>query len=160
MRVAFNERLAAGAALFALAGAPAPACADTAAREPASAAPVEVAFRGCDAAGWCLFSLQASPPSSEALLRVRPAGLCEVKCDDAVSIGRRDRLNALLASMIHQAKRIALYDLHALDDGTFTAAVTVNGLALASDPDLVELCRARTPRPCGTSAATKGSRRP
>ena len=51
----------------------------------------------------------------------------------------RDRLNALLANMIHQAKRIVLHDLRELDDGTFAATVTVNGLAVASDPILVQL---------------------
>ena len=51
----------------------------------------------------------------------------------------RDRLNALLASMIHQAKHIVLHDLRELDDGTFAATVTVNGQALVSDPILVEL---------------------
>jgi hypothetical protein len=59
--------------------------------------------------------------------------------DEATSVAVRDRLNALLASMIHQSKRIVLDDLRELDDGTFAATVTVNGQALASDPILVEL---------------------
>ena len=59
--------------------------------------------------------------------------------DDGISIAVRDRLNALLASMIHQHKRIVLHDLRELDDGTFAATVTVNGVNLASDPILVEL---------------------
>jgi hypothetical protein len=53
----------------------------------------------------------------------------------------RDRLNVLLSEMIHQAKHIVLHDLHQLDDGTFTATVTVNGVDLATDPILVELNR-------------------
>lgn len=55
------------------------------------------------------------------------------------SVAVRDRLNALLASMIHQHKQIILHNLRELDDGTFAAAVTVNGANLASDPILVEL---------------------
>lgn len=51
----------------------------------------------------------------------------------------RDRLNALLANMIHQSKRIMLHDLRKLDDGTFAATVTVNGANLASDPIVLEL---------------------
>jgi hypothetical protein len=51
----------------------------------------------------------------------------------------RNRLNALLANMIHQAKHIVLHDLHELDDGTFAAAVLVTGVDIASDPILVEL---------------------
>ena len=64
--------------------------------------------------------------------------------DDAISVAVRDRLNALLASMIHQAKRIVLHDLRELDDGTFAATVTVNGANVASDPILVELREKRT----------------
>jgi len=59
--------------------------------------------------------------------------------DDAISIAVRDRLNTLLASMIHQSKRIVLHDLRKLDDGTSTATVTVNGANLASDAILLEL---------------------
>jgi hypothetical protein len=32
-----------------------------------------------------------------------------------------------------------LHDLHELNDGTFAATVTVNGVDLASDPALLEL---------------------
>jgi len=59
--------------------------------------------------------------------------------DDAISIAVRDRLNALLANMIHQSKHIVLHDVRELDDGTFAATVTVNGANLASDPILLEL---------------------
>jgi len=47
--------------------------------------------------------------------------------------------HALLASMIHQSKRIVLRDLRELEDGTFAAAVTVNGANVASDPILLKL---------------------
>ena len=59
--------------------------------------------------------------------------------DDAISLAVRDRLNAMLANMIHQSKHIVLHDLRKLDDGTFAATVTVNGANLASDPILLEL---------------------
>ncbi len=70
---------------------------------------------------------------------MRPDGVARMPCDEATRIAVRDRLNALLANMIHQAKRIVLHDLRELDDGTFAATVTVNGQSLASDPILVEL---------------------
>jgi hypothetical protein len=70
---------------------------------------------------------------------VRPDGVVQVLDGDALSIAVRDRLNALLANMIHQAKHIVLHDLRALDDGTFAAKVTVNGVDVASDPTLLEL---------------------
>ncbi len=68
--------------------------------------------------------------------------------DDPVSRAVRDRLNALLASMIHQHKRIVLHDLRKLQDGTFEAAITVNEASLAMDPLLLDLAqrRALTPR--------------
>ena len=59
--------------------------------------------------------------------------------DDAISIAVRDRLNAMLSSFVHQHKRIVLYDLRELGDGTFAATVTVNESELASDPVLQEL---------------------
>ncbi len=70
---------------------------------------------------------------------MRPDGVARMPGDDGISIAVRDRLNALLASMIHQSKRIVLHDLRELDDGTFAATVTVNGANLASDPILLEL---------------------
>ena len=45
----------------------------------------------------------------------------------------RDRLNALLASMVHQHKRIVLHDLREVGDGMVAATVTVNEADLASD---------------------------
>lgn len=57
---------------------------------------------------------------------------------DVYSIAIRDRLNALLANMIHQSKRIELHDVRELEDGTFAAQVTVNGVKLGLDPMLLE----------------------
>jgi hypothetical protein len=57
----------------------------------------------------------------------------------------RDRLNALLSDMIHQAKHIELHDLRKLNDDTFAATVTVNGANVASDPIVLEL-RAKVTR--------------
>jgi len=113
------------------------------AESPASRAshtePVEAQFRGCEAAGWCRFWIEPLDPLAQSLHRVRPDGVSRMPGDGAFSIAVRDRLNALLASMIHQHKQIILHDLRELGDGTFAAAVTVNGANLASDPILVEL---------------------
>jgi hypothetical protein len=103
--------------------------------------PVEAEFRGCDSAGWCGFWIEPSRPSEQPLRRVRPDGVAQEPGDGAGSLAIRNRLNALLASMIHQNKRILLQDLRVLDDGTFAATVTVNGENVASDPILMELRR-------------------
>jgi hypothetical protein len=100
---------------------------------------VEAEFRGCDSAGWCRFWIEPLHPSGKALYRVRPDGVLRMPDDAAISIAVRNRLNALLASMIHQAKHIVLKDLRELDDGTFAATVTVNGVNVESDPILLEL---------------------
>ncbi len=100
---------------------------------------VEAQFRGCESAGWCRFWIEPPDPLAESLYLVRPDGVSRMPGDDAVSIAVRDRLNALLASMIHQSKHIVLHDLRALGDGTFAATVTVNEANLASDPILMEL---------------------
>jgi len=113
------------------------------AESPASRAshnePVVAQFRGCESAGWCRFWIEPPDPTVESMHRVRPDGVSRTPANDAISVAVRDRLNALLASMIHQHKQIILHDLRELDDGTFAAAVTVNGANLASDPILVEL---------------------
>ncbi len=101
----------------------------------AGLAPVEVQFRGCDAAGWCRFALSALEPP----FRVRADGVVRTQAGDAVSVAVRNRLNALLSSMIHQHKHIVLHDLRALSDGTFAAMVIVNEANVASDPILLEL---------------------
>jgi hypothetical protein len=116
-------------------------CPEPVASAAGHAAPAEAQFRGCEAAGWCWFWVEPADPASQALRRVRPNGVVQTHGDDALAVAVRDRLNALLASMIHQHKRILLHDLHELDDGTFTATVTVNGANVASDPTLSELRR-------------------
>jgi hypothetical protein len=98
----------------------------------------DVQFRGCDSAGWCRFWIDAVDPTL-SLVRVRPNDVLQMSGDDALSIAVRNRLNALLSDMIHQAKHIDLNDLRKLDDGTYTATVTVTGVALASDPVLAEM---------------------
>lgn len=81
------------------------------------------------------------------MLRVRPAGVPQISGDEDVALALRDRLNALLASMIHQHKRIELHDLRELDDGTFAATVTVNGVELATDSMLAQLGAKKIRRP-------------
>jgi hypothetical protein len=104
---------------------------------PARTAPVEAQFRGCEAAGYCRFWLESADAYAQTLHRVRPQGVVPAHGDNAAAV--RDRLNALLASMIHQHKQILLYALRELEDGTFTARVTANGADVASDPQLLEL---------------------
>jgi hypothetical protein len=136
---ALPNLLAAGAALLGLLSVPVTTRADPPARHPEHAAPVEAQFRGCKSAGWCRFWVESLDAFAESFHRVRPDGVSRMSGDDATSISVRDRLNALLAGMIHQHKQIVLHDLRELDDGTFAATVTVNGVNLASDPILVEL---------------------
>ena len=131
--------LTAGAALFGLLSMPMTIHAELPVSNAGHATPVEAQFRGCESAGWCRFWIESLDPLAESLPRVRPDGVPRTPGDDATSIAMRDRLNALLANMIHQAKRIVLHDLRELDDGTFAATVTVNGINLASDPIFVEL---------------------
>ena len=124
--------LAASAAALCLLFAPA-SQAESSVRK--NAGEIEAEFRGCESAGWCRFRIE----SPDSLVRVRPDGVLQSSDGDATSIAVRNRLNALLSNMIHQAKHIVLDDLHELDDGTFTAMVTVTGVNLAVDPILVEL---------------------
>jgi hypothetical protein len=107
--------------------------------EPALHAAIEAQFRGCDAAGWCRFWIEPGQSALQAAQRVRPNGVLQPRTDAVLAVAVRDRLNALLASMIHQHKRIELHNLRALDDGTCAATVTVNGADGASDPVLLEL---------------------
>ncbi len=81
------------------------------------------------------------------MLRVRPEGVPQISGDEDIALALRDRLNALLASMIHQHKRIELHDLRELDDGTFAATITVNGAELAADPVLEKLGTIKIRRP-------------
>lgn len=100
---------------------------------------VEAEFRGCDSAGWCRFRIDSADPSAAVLYRVRPDGIARIPVENAMSTAMRNRLNALLSNMIHQAKHIVLEDLRRLDDGTFAATVTSNGANLATDPMVVDL---------------------
>ena len=127
------------AAFLGLLSVPMTICAEPPARQPGHAEPVEAQFRGCDSAGWCRFWIEPLHPSGKSLYRVRPDGVLRMPDDPAISIAVRNRLNALLADMIHQSKRIVLHDLRELDDGTFAATVTVNGANVESDPILLEL---------------------
>lgn len=111
-------------------------CADTGTLSQANTATVEAQFRGCESAGWCRFRVEPSPPGEETLIRVRPEGVTGFGASDAGSAAKRDRLNALLASMIHQHKQIRLESLRTLDDGTFAGVVIVNGADVAADPQL------------------------
>ena len=84
--------------------------------------------------------------SPRSLLPVRPdgvyqtsGGISQTSGDYGTSIAIRDRLNALLSNMIHQAKHIVLLNLRKTDDGTFAATVIVNDADVATDPVLVEL---------------------
>ena len=132
-----SNLIAAGAVAACLLVAPASQAESATAKK--NAARVEAEFRGCESAGWCRFRINSPDSSMETTVRVRPDGVLRTSGEDATSIAVRNRLNALLSNMIHQAKHIVLHDLHELDDGTFAAAVTVTGLNLASDPILREL---------------------
>src|SRR5215470_20305723 len=73
--------------------------------------PVNAEFRGCESTGWCRFWIESLDRTPAGIYRVYPDGVARTPTV-------RDRLNALLSSMIHQSKRIVLHDLRALDDGT------------------------------------------
>jgi hypothetical protein len=136
---ASRNLLIAGAALLALLSVPMTSRADPPALHPRFAEPMDAQFRGCESAGWCWFWIESADPLAASLYRVHPDGVPRAPRDDAIRTAVRDRLNALLANMIHQSKHIVLRDLRESDDGTFAAAVTVNGADVASDPILLEL---------------------
>jgi len=100
---------------------------------------VTAEFRGCESTGWCRFWIESLDRTPPTIYRVYPDGVARTPAGKANSVAVRDRLNALLSSMIHQSKRIVLRDLRALGDGTFAATITVNEIDLASDPVLLEL---------------------
>lgn len=105
---------------------------------------VPAQFRGCDAmAGLCRFWVDPRETADEPLHRVRPRGIPEMRGNDAISIAVRDRLNALMSSFVHQHKRIMLYDLRRLEDGSFEAEITVNESPLGDDPPLQALAAGR-----------------
>ena len=137
--------LATGAVLLGLLSMPMTIRAEPTASTAGETARVEAQFRGCESAGWCRFWIEPLDPLAKSLHRVRPDGVPSVPGDNAISVAVRDRLNALLSDMIHQAKHIELHDLRKLDDDTFAATVTVNGTNVASDPIVLEL-RAKVAR--------------
>jgi hypothetical protein len=103
------------------------------------AGPVAVEFRGCTSAGWCRFWIRSADPLKRGFLRVYPDGVPRTFPDEVAATTVRDRMNALLASMIHQHKRIVLHDLREAGAGAYAARVTVNDADLASDPVLLEM---------------------
>ena len=100
----------------------------------------EAQFRGCESAGWCRFKVVAGEPG-DALVRVRPRGVAYPVEQIDHAIGVRDRLNALLSDMIHQAKRIELHGLRRLADGTSSAMITVHGIDVSDDAEIQALGR-------------------
>ena len=68
-----------------------------------------------------------------------PDGVPRTFSDEVAATAFRDRMNELLASMIHQHKRIVLHGLREAGAGAYAAKVTVNEADLASDPVLLEL---------------------
>ena len=68
-----------------------------------------------------------------------PDGVPRTFSDEVAATAVRDRMNALLASMIHQHKRIVLHGLREAGAGAYAARVTVNDADLASDPVLLEM---------------------
>ena len=73
--------------------------------------PLRAGFRGCESTGWCAFSIESLDPLATSIYRVYPDGVKRTPDDAKRSVAVRDRLNALLASMVHQHKRIVLNDL-------------------------------------------------
>jgi len=107
---------------------------------------LEAQFRGCETTGWCRFAIDTASGSDTWMYRVYPEGLTHMQADEPLSRAVRDRLNALLSSMIHQHKRVELHGLRGREDGTYVARVTVNGADVASDPIFAEL-GVRAPAP-------------
>jgi hypothetical protein len=103
------------------------------------AGPVVAKFRGCTSAGWCRFWIPSADPLERGPLRVYPDGVPRTFSDKVAATAARDRMNALLAGMIHQHKRIVLYGLREVGGGAYAARVTVNDADLASDPVLLEM---------------------
>jgi hypothetical protein len=106
---------------------------------------VEARYAGCDSAGWCRLWIEPPHSASQTLYRIRPEGVPYAFGGNATAPSVRDRLNILLASMIHQHKRIVVRAIHDLDDGTHAATVLVNGSDVASDLVLQELLQGAVP---------------
>jgi hypothetical protein len=136
--------LFAAGAMLAVMSAPMTVCATPPETRTRYTEPVDAEFRGCESAGWCRFRIQSLEPLAQSPHRVYPDGVPRSSGNEAVAIAVRDRLNVLLASMVHQHKRIVLHDLREAEDGAFSATVTVNEANLASDPILLDLRRKLT----------------
>jgi len=104
-----------------------------------SRALLEARFRGCDDSRTCRFLVDAGPAAAETSYRVVPDGVDWLDAQPAQARAVRDRLNALLSSMIHQHKRVELSGLRPLEDGRHAARVVVNGADVAVDPQLIAL---------------------
>ena len=107
--------------------------------QPTNFGSVGAQFRGCESAGWCRFWIESLDPLAQSLHRVYPDSVPRTHSDETISIAVRNRMNSLLASMIHQHKRIMLHELREVEEGMFAATVVVNEANLASDPILLEL---------------------
>lgn len=101
----------------------------------------QVAFRGCDDTRSCRFALASSSAIHGELIRVVPDGVGWRDADDATARAVRDRLNALLSSMIHQHKRVQLHGLRSTQGNGHAARITVNGADVADDSVLIGLTR-------------------
>ncbi len=101
----------------------------------------QVAFRGCDDTRSCRFALASSSAIHGELIRVVPDGVGWRDADDATARAVRDRLNALLSSMIHQHKRVQLHGLRSTQGNGYAARITVNGADVADDSVLIGLTR-------------------
>ena len=111
----------------------------TVAQRAESADSLQAQYRGCKTGGWCAFLIESLDPLAASLYRVYPRGIVRMPDDVARSVAVRDRLNALLASMVHQHKRIVLHDFRQVGDDAYSAIVTVNGANVATDPVVREL---------------------
>jgi len=90
-------------------------------------------FRGCDDTRTCRFAFVSDSAGQGELFRVLPEGVRWRDADDETARAVRDRLNALLSSMIHQHKRVELHGLRSTQGNHYAARVTVNGEDVAED---------------------------
>ncbi len=104
-----------------------------------AASDAAVAFRGCDDTRTCRFAFISGSAMHGELLRVVPDGVGWREADDATARAMRDRLNALLSSMIHQHKQLKLHGLRSTQGNGYAARITVNGADVAEDPVLLGL---------------------
>ncbi len=100
---------------------------------------VVAVFRGCDDTRTCRFAIASGSAVHGELLRIAPDGIRWDEADDATARAVRDRLNALLSSMIHQHKRVELHGLRGAHGNDYAARVTVNGDDVAADEVLQAL---------------------